>query len=144
MNHIPRILVCDDNDDILAFLYVLLRKAGFEVTTVHGLTETMDALKSFQPDLFILDVFMPECDGFFLAEELQMRGHDKPIIYITAYDNPAVRLNAPVVGAIEYLIKPLDIDVVLEKVHKALGVTPEANNWSLRVTKSSALAPKVE
>ena len=131
------IVVCDDNDDILGFIYSLLRNAGFGVTTVHGFNELKEALKTVKPDLFILDVFMPECDGFWIAEELQFQGYQVPIIFMTAFDDPAVRLNAPVSGAVEYFVKPVDPDVLIAKIQKAIAVKPSESNWNLKVTESS-------
>jgi DNA-binding response OmpR family regulator len=131
------IVVCDDNDDILAFLYSLLSNSGFGVTMVHGFGELKEALKTVKPDLFILDVFMPECDGFWIAEELQSQGYQVPIIFMTAFDDPAVRLNAPVSGAVEYFVKPVEPDVLLAKIQKALGVKPSVSNWNLKVTEGS-------
>src|ERR1044071_4874731 len=131
----PHILICDDNDDILSFMYIALRDAGFEVTTVHSEREAFDALKTVSPDLFILDIFMPESDGFWLAEELQSRGFEKPIMFVTAYDSPAVRLNAPVIGAVEYMRKPVDTEVLVKKGGQALQSSPAASNWNLKVTE---------
>ena len=128
------IVVCDDSDDILAMLYTLLRRAGYRVETVHGYKELQELLKTVKPDLFILDVLMPEFDGFWIAEELQLQGHQTPMIFITAYDSPALRLNAPVLGAVEYLMKPIDPDVLLPKIAKAFNFKASETNWNLRVT----------
>lgn len=132
------IVVCDDNDDILGFLYNLLRHAGYGVATVHKFSELLLTLETVKPDLFLLDVFMPECDGFWVAEELQSRGYNVPMFFMTAFDDLGVRLNAPAVGAIEYFVKPLDEEVLLQKISHAMGVKPSVSNWNLKVTESPA------
>jgi DNA-binding NtrC family response regulator len=129
-----KIIVCDDCDDILGMFYSLLRRVGYQVETVHGFREMQEVLKHTKPDLFVLDVLMPECDGFWIAEELQSQGYQVPMIFITAYDSPALRLNAPVVGAVEYLLKPIDPDILVQKVAKALNFKPTDTNWNLKVT----------
>lgn len=131
------IIVCDDCDDILGLFYSLLRRDGYRVETVHGYAELKEVLKHTKPDLFVLDVLMPECDGFWIAEELQVQGYQVPTIFITAYDSPALRLNAPVVGAVEYLLKPIDPDILLQKVAKALNAKATDTNWNLKVTPSA-------
>ena len=128
------IVVCDDCDDILGMLYSLLRRVGYRVETVHGYRELQELLKTAKPDLFILDVLMPEFDGFWIAEELHSQGYSVPIMFITAYDSPALRLNAPVMGAVEYLLKPIDPDILLPKVAKAFQLKPSETNWNLKVT----------
>jgi two-component system OmpR family response regulator len=128
------IVVCDDSDDILGMLYSLLRRAGYRVETVHGYRELQELLKTAKPDLFILDVLMPEFDGFWIAEELLSQGHTAPMMFITAYDSPALRLNAPVIGAVEYLLKPIDPDILLPKVAKAFRLKPSETNWNLKIT----------
>jgi two-component system OmpR family response regulator len=128
------IIVCDDCDDILGMLYSLLGRAGHRVETVHGYDELQQILKRVQPDLFVLDILMPEYDGFWIAEELLSQGYTTPIMFITAYDSPALRLNAPVIGAVEYLMKPIDPDILLQKVEKAFRCKPSETNWNLKIT----------
>lgn len=130
------IAVCDDSDDILGMLYAVLRRVGYRVETVHGYSELQELLKTVKPDLFILDVLMPEFDGFWIAEELLSQGVQSPMMFITAYDSPALRLNAPVIGAVEYLMKPIDPEILLPKVEKAIQNKPKETNWDLKITES--------
>lgn len=130
------IVVCDDNDDILGFLGKLLSVEGYSVSTAHGYDELAKLVKGPKPDLIIMDINMPEHDGIWIAEELQSRGLQIPLIFITAFDNPIYRMNALVAGATEYLIKPFDADVLLKKVAKSFGARPTESNWDLQATES--------
>jgi DNA-binding response OmpR family regulator len=114
-----RILVCDDDDDILDMLSHLLNGVGYIVSTAHGHKEFMERFDESRPDLILLDVRMPERDGFWIAEQLQSVER-VPIIFITAHDRPVYRLCAPIVGAADYLAKPIDPDVLLARIEKAL------------------------
>ena len=131
------IIVCDDNSDILEFVCTLLSHEGYNVVAVRGHGEIETVLKSVKPDLLILDIQMPVHSGIWIAEELQARGMQVPIIFMTAFDDPIYRMNALVTGAIEYLIKPFDAEVLIEKVANSIGVKATQSNWDLRATKSS-------
>jgi len=122
-----RILICDDEDDILEMLAHLLNEAGYSVSTAHEHKEFMTRFHEAKPDLILLDVYMPEHDGFWIAEQLQ--GIRRvPIIFITAHDRHVYRLCAPIVGAADYLAKPLDPDVLLNRIEKALSHTPRTSS----------------
>jgi len=115
-----RILVCDDEDDILDMLAHLLNMTGYAVSTAHDHKEFMAKFHEAKPDLVLLDVRMPEHDGFWIAERLQDMER-VPIIFITAHDRPVYRMCAPIVGAVDYLAKPIDPDILLARIDKALN-----------------------
>jgi len=115
------ILVCDDDQDILDAVSMALVNAGYKVVTAHEHKELTNQIRLSPPDLIILDVRMPERDGFWIAEFLQVLGVNVPIMFMTAYDQMVYRLYAPFVGAVEYLIKPVDMQILLKKVERALA-----------------------
>ena len=114
-----RILICDDEEDILEMLTLLLSNAGYEVATARGHKEFMVKFHEQQPDLILMDVQMPEHDGFWIAERLPGRKRI-PIIFITAHDRPVYRLYAPMVGAEDYLSKPFEPQMLLSRLESAL------------------------
>jgi DNA-binding response OmpR family regulator len=126
------VLVCDDNDDILGFIGTLLQHAGFEVKLAHNSREFLAEFKNCRPDVIVLDVRMPEHDGFWIAEQLLDCGNKAPIIFLTAHDCLMYRLYAPVAGASDYLTKPIEPDVLLERINKALTVDAKSSNWLLQ------------
>lgn len=129
------ILVCDDDPDIAEFVSFLLRKAGHAVEVAHNHSECLARFHAQPPDLVILDVRMPEHDGFWVAEKLTFEGNKAPIMFMTAHDEPLYRLCAPIAGAVDYIAKPFDPDFLMERVQNALKNDPKDSNWFLQATQ---------
>jgi DNA-binding response OmpR family regulator len=121
-NKKPTIAICDDDPEILNAVETLLSTAGYDVMLAHEHKELTQKLQGNTPDLLILDVRMPERDGFWIAECLQVLGSKIPIMFMTSHDKLIYRMYAPFVGSIEYLIKPVDPTVLLKKVQRALNL----------------------
>jgi two-component system, OmpR family, response regulator len=115
------IIVCDDDNDIREFLVLALKKAGYEVLGASGFSDLMYFMENVRPSLILLDIRMPEWDGFFVAETLRKRGNTVPIIFMTAHDNKFSRIYAPAIGAVGYFTKPLEIEAVLAKIDETLA-----------------------
>ena len=81
-----RLLVVDDEPNIRELLSTSLRYAGFEVTAAANGREALDAAEEFQPDLAVLDVMLPDMDGFTVTRRLRDRGEQYPILFLTARD----------------------------------------------------------
>ena len=121
MQQVPQtILVCDDDDAILESVSSILTNGGYRVVTAHDHKEFFSVLKSERPSAIILDVRMPERNGLWLAENLQVLGFSTPIIFLTACDSFVYKLYAPFVGAVAYLMKPVDPYVLLEKLNHSI------------------------
>jgi CheY-like chemotaxis protein len=114
------ILVCDDNEDILEVVSMIVRRAGYNVVSANGYKELLPLLDSVQPDLLISDIRMPDRDGFWIAEHMQMQGIRTPIIFMTAYDSNLYRTYAPFVGSVGFVTKPIDSQDLLAQIKKAL------------------------
>jgi DNA-binding response OmpR family regulator len=125
VNQVPmqkKILVVEDDPDQLEVVRFTLKNAGFAVGTA---TNGIDALKKAQtvsPDLIILDVMMPELDGFAVCETL--RGNPAtasiPILMLTGLCSHISRLVGYESGATDYVIKPFDAEQLVSKVEKLL------------------------
>ena len=126
-----RILICDDDADILDLIKTLLCNAGYSVTTATGYEEFFANYKASKPDLILMDIRMPEHDGFWMAEELLRLSNKAPIIFVSAHNRSVYRLCAPIAGAIDFIIKPFDPDHLLGRVRNALKVNPASSNWFL-------------
>lgn len=111
-----QIIICDDDEDILCFLGILIRQAGYVPLIAHGMQEIFDYIQNFDPGLIVLDIRMPEHDGFEIAEALKRNNIHVPIIFITAHDNRFSRLYSPAIGSAGYFTKPLDTDALLHRV----------------------------
>lgn len=115
------IVVCDDNEDVLEVVSVIVRRAGYNVVTAAGHKDLLPLIDSARPSLLICDIRMPERDGFWIAEHLQMQGQRIPIIFMTAYDSNLYRTYAPFVGSVGFVTKPIDSQELLKQIHKALN-----------------------
>jgi len=132
VNQVPmrkKILVVEDDPDQLEVVRFTLKNAGFAIGTA---TNGIDALKKAQtvsPDLIILDVMMPELDGFAVCETL--RGNPAtasiPVLMLTGLCSHISRLVGYESGATDYVIKPFDSEQLVSKVEKLLYQQSEAS-----------------
>jgi DNA-binding response OmpR family regulator len=113
-----RIVVCDDDEDIVDYLAFLLRMNDFEVRVASSYQEVMSLLDEYEPDLLLLDIRMPDFDGFNVAETLRQKEVRFPIIFMTAHDNKFCRLYSTTLGAASYLTKPFKDDDLLGVVRR--------------------------
>ncbi len=81
-----QLLVVDDEESIRALLETALRFIGFEVVTAANGAEALDAVMRSQPDLIVLDVNLPDLDGFEVCRRIRSDGNDVPVIFLTARD----------------------------------------------------------
>lgn len=114
------ILICDDNADILEVVSMIVRRAGYNVLSASGYAEVLPLLESAKPALLISDIRMPDRDGFWIAEHMQMNGLRIPIIFMTAYDSNLYRTYAPFVGSVGFVTKPIDARELVVQIKKAL------------------------
>jgi len=120
-----KILVIDDEKEILAILEKALLRANYEVRCASSGQEALNVARDFFPDVILLDIAMPDIDGYSLAAELysirQVR--NAPIIFMTGQelDVEAIEKRALGLGAYDYILKPCGIRELLEKIKKALG-----------------------
>lgn len=112
------ILVIDDNESVLNALALILEHDGFKVTAAENGREALDLLDEIEPDLILLDLWMPEIDGWQFLIRLRQDGRfgEVPIVVMTA-DSRDIEAGLRVDG---FLRKPLDLDLLLESVKRHL------------------------
>ena len=115
-----RLLVVDDEKTILELLSGSLRLAGFEVTTAASGTEAVRAASSRRPDLVLLDVMMPDGDGFEALRRMRSAGIEVPVIFLTARDEEPDRVNGFDLGADDYVTKPFSLNELLGRIRAVL------------------------
>ena len=93
-----RLLVVDDEETILELLSGSLRLAGFEVTTAASGTEALRAAAASRPDLVLLDVMMPNGDGFEVVRRMRSHGPDVPVIFLSVRDGVRERVAGLALG----------------------------------------------
>jgi DNA-binding response OmpR family regulator len=128
---VQQIIVCDDERDIRDFLHFFLRQHGYEPLLAGDMKGVLNYIKTQKPRLILLDIRMPEQDGFEIAETLRRHGNGIPIIFITAHDNMFCRVYSPTVGAVGYFTKPLDTDALIRRIEQVMNGTAGPSSSSL-------------
>lgn len=124
VNHTEKILVVDDEPAVRRILQTRLSMVGYEVVTASDGQKCLDIFANEQPDLVVLDVMMPNGDGYYTCQELR-KYSDVPIIMLTALGDVADRISGLQLGADDYLAKPFSpkelearINTVLRRLKK--------------------------
>ena len=114
------IYIVDDDAPVRQALSRLLRSYGFDVFAFASAQDFLDSVSPDAQGCLILDVRMPGMNGLELQEELRSSGWELPIVFITAYDEPKDREKALANGAVSFLQKPLNDEILLEVIQSAL------------------------
>ena len=119
-----RVLVVDDEPNIVMSLEFLMKRAGFEVQVARNGREALSALDGTPPDLLLLDVMMPEFDGYEVCERIRARPewNATRIIMLTARGRDAERQRGLALGADRYVTKPFSTRELVEQAKELLGV----------------------
>ena len=117
-----KILIVDDDIQTTKILELLLSEKGYEPTSVNDSSQAIQAAKSINPDLIILDLMMPEPDGFKVCRKLREDAQFifTPILIVTALDSTDSQNVDYGAGADNYLIKPYDIDELADTIKRML------------------------
>jgi two-component system response regulator PilR (NtrC family) len=115
-----KILVVDDEQSMTQFLGIVLRKEGYEVTTVSSGREALEKVKADSPDVVITDIKMPGMDGIQLLQGIKKHDPGIPVVIMTAYASQQSAIEAVNLGAFQYLIKNAKNDEIKLIVRNAL------------------------
>ncbi|MGI9035962.1 MAG: response regulator transcription factor [Pyrinomonadaceae bacterium] len=118
-----RLLVVDDEPNLLTAIAAVLRGENFEVTTARNGQDALLQIAKLLPDLVVSDVRMPLMDGYALARQLRSAPHTKliPIIFLTAKDETEARIEGFRAGVDVYLTKPFEPDELIAVIHNILS-----------------------
>lgn len=121
-----RILVVDDNPDIRLLVSTILQDEGYDVTVAIDGRDALRILDTDNPDVIVLDVMMPEMDGYTVLKNLRASGRAQKsrVLMLTAKNNEADWLRGYQSGANQYLTKPFDPDELIIAVEKLLRMDP--------------------
>jgi two-component system, OmpR family, KDP operon response regulator KdpE len=119
VNHGRRILVCDDEPQILRALRVILRDAGFEVDTAATAEEALDAAAVRPPDAAIVDLILPDRDGVEVTRSIR-QWSDMPILVLSAVGDEAEKIRALTAGADDYVTKPFGPGELVARLNAVL------------------------
>lgn len=117
----PKILIVDDEPDIIEFIAYNLKKEGYEVESAGNGKAALELAPKFQPDLIILDIMMPEMDGVEVCKKLRQQPmfEDTLIAFLTARNEDYTQITALEIGGDDYITKPIKPGVLISRI-KAL------------------------
>ena len=118
-----KLLVVDDEPNIRELLSASLRFAGFEVSVAGSGREALDAARDSQPDLVVLDVMLPDMDGFEVLRRLRGAHRALPVLFLTARDATADRVAGLTLGGDDYVTKPFSLEEVVARIRAVLRRT---------------------
>jgi len=120
MDDTTRILVVDDEPNITDLLAMALRYEGFAVETAHAGRAAIDRVASFRPQLIVLDIMLPDIDGFEVARRLVRDGEKVPILFLTARDATEDKVRGLTLGGDDYVTKPFSIEELVARIRAVL------------------------
>jgi two-component system OmpR family response regulator len=115
-----RLLLVDDEDNLRSMLEAALRHVGFEVHPVSSGREAIDAVPAVQPDLVVLDVMLPDLDGFEVCRRLRTAGTRTPVLFLTARDGTEDKVRGLTLGGDDYLVKPFSLEELVARIEAVL------------------------
>src|SRR5665213_1409223 len=119
-----RILVVDDDTDILSVMEILLTMKGFEVQVTSKGENTFPKIESFKPDLILLDVLISGHDGRVICKKLKSDKETSHIPVIMFSAHPGAAASIAEYGANDFIAKPFDVNNLMKKVNAQLGINP--------------------
>jgi two-component system OmpR family response regulator len=120
------LLVVDDEENLRSMLAAALRHHGFEVTTAENGREALALIPEIHPDLVLLDVMMPDLDGFEVCRRLRSDGDRTPVLFLTARDATDDKVRGLTLGGDDYLQKPFSLDELVARANAVLRRTADA------------------
>jgi two-component system OmpR family response regulator len=118
-----RLLVVEDDPNILELLSASLRFAGFEVATASTGSEGVTTALKAQPDLVVLDVMLPDLDGFEVLKLMRTEGGRFPVVFLTARDTTDDKIRGLTLGGDDYVTKPFSLEELTARIRAVLRRT---------------------
>jgi two-component system, OmpR family, response regulator len=117
---IPRVLVVDDERNIRELVQVALKFHGFTVSTAANGSQAIRQAEATMPDLIVLDVMLPDFDGFEVCRRLRAAGNEVPVIFLTARDTSSDTVTGLAIGGDDYVTKPFSVEALVARVRAVL------------------------
>jgi two-component system, OmpR family, response regulator len=126
-----RLLLVDDEDNLRSMLEAALRHSGFDVHPVASGRAAIEATDEVQPDLIVLDVMLPDLDGFEVCRRLRADGSRVPVVFLTAKDGTEDKVRGLTLGGDDYLVKPFSLDELVARINAVLRRSGVGSNDSI-------------
>ena len=121
-----KVLVVDDEPSIRDLLSRQLRFAGFSVAAVANGNDAVLAAEKSNPDIILLDVMLPDMNGFSVTKKLRSMGINAPVLFLTARDETEDKITGLTVGGDDYMTKPFSLDEIVARINAILRRTKAA------------------
>lgn len=118
-----RLLLVDDEDNLRSMLQAALRHSGFEVHPAATGQEALEGVRSVRPDLVVLDVMLPDVDGFEVCRRMRAAGDGTPVLFLTARDGTEDKVRGLTTGGDDYLVKPFSLEELVARIGAVLRRT---------------------
>ena len=118
-----RVLVVDDEPNIVDVVTMALRFQGFAVESAGTGADALSAVSDFRPHLMVLDVMLPDMEGFDVAQRLGAQRARVPIIFLTARDDTADKIRGLSIGGDDYVTKPFSLEELVARIRTILRRT---------------------
>ncbi|MEV0950535.1 response regulator transcription factor [Promicromonospora sp. NPDC050249] len=118
-----RLVVVDDEPNIRELLSTSLRFAGFEVHAAADGNGALQLVRDVEPDLVVLDVMLPDMDGFTVTRRMRATGRHTPVVFLTAKDDTQDKVQGLTVGGDDYVTKPFSLEEVVARIRAVLRRT---------------------
>src|ERR1700683_1641560 len=125
-DRIPKVLVVDDEPNIRELVEVALKFHGCAVAVSANGKDALHQAETYDPDLMILDVMLPDMDGFEVCRSLRTNGNDVPVIFLTARDTTSDTIRGLTRGGDDYVTKPFSVEALVARVRAVLRRTTRA------------------
>jgi two-component system OmpR family response regulator len=119
-DRIPQVLVVDDEPNIRELVQVALKFHGCAVTTAANGRAALRHAEADRPDLIVLDVMLPDMDGFEVCRRLRAGGNEVPVIFLTARDTSSDTVTGLAIGGDDYVTKPFSVEALVARVRAVL------------------------
>jgi two-component system, OmpR family, response regulator len=129
-----RLLVVEDDPNILELLSASLRFAGFDVSTATSGSAAVNAAKDRRPDLVVLDVMLPDLDGFEVIRLMRESGTRTPVVFLTARDATDDKIRGLTLGGDDYVTKPFSLEELTARIRAVLRRTTAGDQSPSRLT----------
>jgi two-component system OmpR family response regulator len=125
-----RLLLVDDEDNLRSMLEAALRHSGFDVHAVGTGRDAMARIADVDPDLVVLDVMLPDLDGFEVCRRWRQENRRTPVVFLTARDATEDTVRGLTTGGDDYLVKPFSLQELVARIQAVLRRTGAARNGS--------------
>jgi two-component system, OmpR family, response regulator len=122
------LLIVDDEENLRSMLAAALRHHGFEVSSVANGRDALTTITSDRPDLVVLDVMLPDLDGFEVCRRMRADGDRTPVLFLTARDATEDKVRGLTLGGDDYLQKPFSLEELVARATAVLRRTGQAQD----------------